>query len=298
MKSLRDRIPYSAIVDRPPLVLPGNARIAVWTIVNVETWDIGRAMPRTVLPPPMGSPLIPDLPNWAWHEYGMRVGFWRLHQLLKRLGVTPTLALNGSVCEIYPRVAEAALEESWEFMGHGYMQGPMHRVDDQDAAIRRTVETIRDFAGRAPRGWESPGLTENDETIDLLAAAGIEYVADWVLDDQPCMIETRTGPVVSIPYTVETNDIAVFALQQHASGEFLKRSIEQFERLYQEGENITRVMAISLHPYISGVPHRIGYLEQLYEHILAKSGVVVWTGEQILDWYLAELEKTRGSVAQ
>ena len=112
------------------------------------------------------------------------------------------------------------------------------------------------------------------------------------------MIETRTGPVVSIPYTVETNDISVFALQQHASDEFLKRSIAQFERLYQEGETITRVMAISLHPYISGVPHRIGYLEQLYAHILAKSGVVMWTGELILDWYLAELEKTRGPAAQ
>ena len=139
---------------------------------------------------------------------------------------------------------------------------------------------------------------ELHETIDLLCEAGIEYVADWVVDDQPCMIETRAGPIVSIPYTIETNDIAVFAIQHHSSDEFLKRSIAQFERLYQEGETITRIMAISVHPYISGVPHRIGYLEQLYEHILAKSGVVMWTGEQILDWYLAETAKIRGSAAQ
>jgi peptidoglycan/xylan/chitin deacetylase (PgdA/CDA1 family) len=288
MKTLSDRIPYSAIVDRPPLALPNDARIAVWTIVNVEHWDIGRAMPRTVLPPPMGAPLLPDLPNWAWHEYGMRVGFWRLYEVLKRFGITPTLALNGSVCTSYPRVAEAALEANWEFMGHGYLQEPMHRLDDQKGAIECAVEAIRKFTGRAPRGWESPGLTENDETIDLLAGAGIKYVADWVVDDQPCAIETRNGPVISIPYTVETNDIAVFALQNHASDEFLKRCIAQFDRLHQEGEAITRIMAISLHPYISGVPHRIGYLEKLYDHILAKPGVVMWTGEQILDWYLAE----------
>jgi hypothetical protein len=106
--NLRERIPYSAIVDRPPLVLPGSARLVVWPIVNVEAWDIQRPMPRTVLPPPMGQPLIPDLPNWAWAEYGMRVGFWRLHETLSGLGVIPTLALNGAVTTEYPRIVEDA----------------------------------------------------------------------------------------------------------------------------------------------------------------------------------------------
>ena len=294
MTSFRDRLPYSAIVDRPALVLPGDARIAVWTIVNVEEWNLGGPMPRTVLPPPMGKPLLPDLPNWAWHEYGMRVGFWRLLDCLRRFDVTATMAINGSVCESYPRVAGAALEAGWEFMGHGYAQGPMHHLDDQRAAIRRTVDTIRDFTGKAPRGWESPGLTETAETADLLAEEGIEYVADWVLDDQPCTIQARSGPIVSIPYTLETNDITVFALQNHSSDEFLKRCIDQFERLYLESETITRVMAISLHPYISGVPHRIGYLEKLYDHILDRPDVLMWTGEQILDWYLGEKEREKG----
>ena len=291
MKTLSDRIPYSAIIDRPPLRLPNGARIAVWTIVNVEQWDVGGAMPRTILPPPMGSALIPDLPNWAWHEYGMRVGFWRLFDCLARFGVTPTLAINGAVCTSYPRVAEAALKANWEFMGHGYLQGPMHRLDDQRGAIRRTVEAIRKFTGKAPRGWESPGLTETAGTIDLLAEEGIEYVADWVLDDQPCTIQTRSGPIMSIPYTLETNDITVFALQNHSSDEFLKRCIDQFERLYLESETITRIMAISLHPYISGVPHRIGYLEKLYDHILDKPDVFICTGEQILDWYRSEVDR-------
>ena len=283
----KDRLPYSAIVDRPPLALPGGARIAVWTIVNVEEWSIERNMPRTVLPPPYGQPLLPDLPNWAWHEYGMRVGVWRFFEVLEQLGIKATLALNGSVIDSYPRVVQAALKAGWEFMGHGWIQRPMHHVEDQKAAIRDTLAAIKRFTGRAPRGWESPGLTETYETIDWLREAGIEYVADWVLDDHPTVIKTAHGPMVSVPYTVEMNDISMMVIQQHPSEEWLRRGIDHFDRLYAEGEKTARVMAISVHPYITGVPHRIGYLERLYEYILQRPGVVMWTGEKILDWYKA-----------
>jgi peptidoglycan/xylan/chitin deacetylase (PgdA/CDA1 family) len=289
MKLPKDRIPYSAIVDRPPLRLPDGARVALWTIVNVEEWSIERPMPRTVLPPPSshiaGQPLLPDLPNWAWHEYGMRVGFWRFVEVLKKYDVRATLAINGSVCRSYPRVARAALEAGWEFMGHGYLQRPMHHVEDQRAAIRQTVDEIKAFTGKPPRGWESPGLTETYDTIDWLAEAGIEYVADWVLDDQPVRIQTACGPIVSVPYTVEMNDISMMALQHHPSEEWLRRGIDHFDRLYADGEKTARVMAISIHPYITGAPHRIGYLERLYDYILQRPGVKAWTGEQILDWY-------------
>ena len=288
-RTLRDRVPYSAIVDRPPLKLPDGARMVVWTIVNVEDWSIERAMPRTVLPPPMGQPLLPDLPNWAWHEYGNRVGFWRLYDCMQKFGITPTLALNGIVCRSHPRIAQAAKDAGWEFMAHGYRQGPMHKVEDQRAAIRDTIAAIREFTGKSPRGWESPGLTETDETIDFLAAAGIEYVADWVLDDQPVYISTTSGPVVSIPYTVETNDIPMMLIQHHDAGEMLQRGVDHFDRLYEESAKITRVMAISVHPYISGVPHRIAYLERLYAHIKGKPGVAFWTGERILDWYRTQV---------
>jgi peptidoglycan/xylan/chitin deacetylase (PgdA/CDA1 family) len=282
----KDRVPYSAIVDRPPLKLPGGARVAVWTIVNVEEWSIERAMPRTVLPPPFGQPLLPDLPNWAWHEYGMRVGFWRFVEALEKFKIKATLATNGAVIKSYPRVVEAALKADWEFMGHGFIQRPMHHVENQRAAIADTIREIRAFTGKAPRGWESPGLTETNETVDYLAEAGIEYVADWVLDDQPVKIKTLHGPIVSVPYTVEMNDIAMMALQHHPSEEWLRRGIDTFDRLYQEGEKTARVMAISVHPYITGAPHRIGYLEKLYEYIRQRPGVVLWKGEQILDWYL------------
>ena len=281
----RDRLSYSAIVDRPRLPLPNGGRIAVWTIVNVEEWSIDHPMPRTVLPPPRGESLLPDLANWAWHEYGMRVGFWRLLETVRATGYRATLATNGSVCKTYPRVIEAALEENWEIMGHGFLQGPMHKLADQRQAIRDTIETIHKATGKPPRGWESPGLTETFETPDLLAEEGIEYVADWVVDDQPVELKTTAGPLISIPYTVEVNDIPIMALQQHASDMLLRRGIDHFDRLYEEGATHTRVMAISVHPFLTGAPHRIKYLAELYNYILSKPDVCMMTGEEILDWY-------------
>ena len=244
---LSARSPYSAIVDRPLLQLPDQGRLLVWIIVNVEHWSIERAMPRMVLSPPMGQPLMPDLPNWAWHEYGMRVGFWRLYDALNQRGIVPTMATNGIVCESYPRIVEAALKESWEIMGHGFVQGPMHKLPNQAESIMTTVETIKRVAGKPPVGWESPGLTEDDNTLDCLSQAGIEYVADWVLDDQPVWLHAKPKPVLSVPYTVEINDIPMMLLQQHRAEEMLVRGIDQFERLWSESEKIPRVMAISVH---------------------------------------------------
>lgn len=283
------RVAYSAIVDRPPLKVPDGGRMLVWVIVNVEHWSMERAMPRTVLSPPMGQPLQPDLPNWAWHEYGMRVGFWRIHDALKNLGIVPTLAINGVVCESYPRVARAALESGWEFMGHGFVQGPMHAVANQREAILQTVNAIKAFTGKAPRGWESPGLTETSQTIDFLAEAGIDYVADWVFDDQPVWIPASPRPVLSVPYSVEINDIPMMLLQSHSASEFYDRGVAQIDRLWQESETIPRVMAISVHPYITGAPHRIAMFEQLLAYVKSKPGVVIQTGEAINDWYRAQV---------
>jgi allantoinase len=289
--ALTDRIPYQALIDRPKLRLPDGNRIIVWIILNVEEWRIERPMPRTVLPPPMGQPLLPDIPNWSWHEYGMRAGFWRQYEALVRRNIRTTLAINGNVCRSYPRVASAAREAGWEFMGHGFLQGPMHKLEDQDGEIRRAIDAIAGFSGKAPRSWESPGLTETDETLDLLRKHGIEFVADWVIDDLPQDIETPFGIITTIPYTVETNDIAIYALQQHPSDELLWRGIDQFDRLYQESATNARIMAISIHPYITGVPHRVRYLEELLDYVLAKPGVVTMTASEIGDWYRSEMAR-------
>lgn len=289
--ALSDRIPYQALVDRPRLELPDNGRIAVWVIVNVEEWRIERPMPRTVLPPPMGQPLLPDVPNWSWHEYGMRAGFWRHYKALTDRNIPATLALNGRVCTSYPRVAQAAREAGWEPMGHGLLQGPQHKLGDQAGSIEKALGEIESFWGRRPRSWESPGLTETEETLDLLRSQGIEYVADWVIDDLPQEIDTPHGTITTVPYTVETNDIVVFAVQQQPSEAFFQRGRDQFDRLYAESEENARVMAISVHPYITGVPHRIGYLEALLDHIDGHEGVMWMTASEIGDWYRDEMQR-------
>ena len=283
----RKRSTFSAIVDRPPLPLPDGARIIVWTIVNLEYWSISRPMARQVLPAPTGQVLLPDVPNWAWHEYGMRVGVWRFFELFRRVGIRPTLSINARVCEEYARVARAARDAGWEFMGHAWEQMPIHKVEDQAAMIAKSVDVLGRFAGAKPRGWLGPGLTETYETPELLAAAGIEYIGDWVYDDEPTEIATKRGPLVTLPYSVELNDIPMMLVQHHESRYLTERCIDSFERLYQEGAERAKIMAIAIHPYISGQPHRIKYLEAVYDHIAGHAGVLHWTGSEILDWYLA-----------
>lgn len=291
----RDRLNFSPIVDRPELKLPDGARMVVWVIMNVEHWGSSKAQPRTILPPPMAQPLLPDVPNWSWHEYGNRVGFWRLRDMFREFHIIPTFAMNGIIIESYRPIVEAALENNWEFMGHGYVQGPMHNLADQREHIRSTIESIKDFTGKAPRGWESPGLTETMDTLDILAEEGIEYVADWPLDDQPVALTLKSGEIYSVPYPLETNDITMMALHHHSGDEFSRRCIDHFDRLYDESRKITRVMGISMHTYISGVPHRMKYVEKVFQHIRSKSDILVWTGEQILDWYKQQIADNKVS---
>lgn len=289
MRLPRDRFDYSAIADRAPLRLPDGARLAVWTIVNVEEWDIEGAMPRVVLTTPAAASVIPDVPNWSWHEYGMRVGFWRLKAALDRHQIKATMAVNASVCVSYPRLAQAAHAAGWEFMGHGYKQRALPLEPDQRAVIRRSIDTIREFTGKAPRGWLGPGLAETWETPDLLAEAGIEYLCDWVADEQPFAIKTTSSPLVVVPYTVELNDIPMMLIQHHPAVELFNRTRDQFDRLYEEGAESARIMAIAVHPYISGVPHRIKHFEAIYDYMRQKTGVLFWKGEEILDWYRGQV---------
>jgi allantoinase len=283
-----ERLSYSPISDRQSLKLPRGAKLAVWVIVNVEEWNPSEPMPRTVLTPPAGGTPVPDIPNWAWHEYGNRVGFWRLLQTIDRLKIKPVLAINGSAIESYKPIADAALARGWEFIGHGFTQKNMQKVSDERSDIEKTTDAIRAFTGRRPRGWLGPGLTETWETPDLLEALGYEYVCDWVLDDQPVDLRTREGSIVNIPYTQECNDVAMMLIQHHSASEYATRAIDQFEQLYQDGEHGARVMALVVHPYIMGAPHRATYFAKALEHMLAREDVLFWSGEQILDWYVSQ----------
>jgi peptidoglycan/xylan/chitin deacetylase (PgdA/CDA1 family) len=285
---IQDRIDYSAIVDRKPLKLPNDGRVIVWTIVNIEEWSPNEPLPRRILSPPGNSVHVPDIPNWCWFEYGMRVGIWRIMEVLAKAGVTPTVSMNATVVDTYKRVAEAARDADWEFMGHSYVQKPMYQLDDEAGDIRRTMDKLSEFCGYKTRGWMGPGLTQTEQTPELLVEAGYEYTADWILDDQPCPVNTNKGPLVSVPYTTELNDIPIMLLQNHRSNMLYERTMEHFDTLYEEGKDNVRIMSIAVHPYIHGVPHRIGYFRKIYEELSKKPGVVFMTGAEILDWYLAQ----------
>ena len=284
-----ERLDYSPISQRKKLSLPGGARLALWVIVNVEEWDINETMPRTVLTPPAGGSPMPDIPNWAWHEYGNRVGFWRMLEVFDDLHVPAVLAINGSAIARYPAIVDAARGRNWEFIGHGFSQKNMQKVADEAADIAKTSAAIHAATGKNPRGWLGPGLTETWETPDLLAEAGYDYVCDWVLDDQPVRLKTRGGrSIVNLPYTQECNDVAMLLIQHHKASEYFDRAIDQFEQLYRDAGDSARVMALVVHPYIMGAPHRLKYFRNALAHIRVHRDVVCWTGQQILDWYLAQ----------
>ena len=230
-----ERIAYSPITDRPPLKLPGGARMAVWVIVNVEEWDTEQTMPRTVLTPPAGGSPMPDIPNWAWHEYGNRVGFWRMLKVFDEFQIPGVLAINGSrASRPTRRSSRRRSSATGSSSATASPSATCRRCENEHEDIRKTTEAISKATGKPPRGWLGPGLTETWETPDLLKEDGYDYVADWVLDDQPVWLKTRAKPIVNMPYTQECNDVAMMLIQHHKASEYYDRAIDQFEQIYAD----------------------------------------------------------------
>ena len=284
-KVITERAKFSSIVHRKPMRLPGGVRLGFWFIVNVEKWDMHATMARTVLPPPQGVTVTPDIPTYSWFEYGLRVGFWRIKEVLDKYGVRATVSMNAPVCHAYPQIVEAIVKSGWEILAHGYEQRAINLEKDERKVIRKTIATIKDFTGKAPRGWMGPGLHETFHTPDILAEEGIEYVADWVNDDQPYPLQVKSGRLIAVPYTVELNDIAIYLIQHHRSPEIYERSRDAFATLYREGKKSARFMAVSVHPYVAGAAHRIQYLDKILAFMKKQERVLYMTGEEILDWY-------------
>src|SRR5689334_22869330 len=244
----RERLAYSAIEGRPPLKFPKGVRLVIWPVLSLEEWDMSRPMARMVITPPQGQPMQPDHPNWTWHEYGMRVGFWRLKKLFESLKITPTVAINARVTQTYEPVIRACADAGWELNAHGYDQVPMHTLADQKGSIERTVDIIEKFWGKRPRGWFGPGLTQTFDTVDYLSEAGIEYIGDWVLDEEPVTLKTTHKPMVALPYNFELHDIVLMALQHQSSDMMYRRTIDWFDVLYAESASRAKIMAVAMHP--------------------------------------------------
>jgi peptidoglycan/xylan/chitin deacetylase (PgdA/CDA1 family) len=290
----RDRFSYSSPFTRPRLKLPGKGRMIVWSVVNIEEWEITRPMARQLSIAPQGQSVIPDMPNWTWYEYGMRVGFWRLMRALKKAKVTPTMSLNAKVCETYPEATAAARDAGWEFMAHSYVQMPIQQIADRQAEVmQQSIDILQKFTGKFPNGWLGPGRGQMFDTLDHVAKAGFTWFGDWVLDDQPIWVKTAHGPLVAVPYSAEINDITMMVSHHHESDVLFNRTRDAFDRLYQESKESTRILAIGVHPYVTGQAHRIKYFERLYAYINRHPGVMHWTGQQIVDWYVKQVPKPK-----
>jgi allantoinase len=281
----QDRYPYSAIVDRKPLRWPNGARVAVWVIPNIEHFLFDR--PSTSVTAVTTS-LVPDVLNYSWRDYGVRVGIWRMMDVMGKHGVKGTVALNSDVCRHYPRIIEAGKQLGWEWMGHGSNNSTLinrQSEEEEKQLIKNVVDTIKTSAGQQPRGWLSPALSESHRTLDILAENGIQYVGNWVNDEQPYPMRVKSGSIISMPYSIELNDIPVFLDQGQAPETFGKMISDQFDVLYEDGAKTGRVMSICLHPFLIGHPHRSKYFDQALAHIRARQEVWITTGGEINDWY-------------
>ncbi len=279
------RFAYIPIIDRPKLVWPDNARVAIWLIPNIEHFVYG--LPSTTLFAATAS-YNPDILNYSWRDYGARVGIWRLMEIMERFGIRGTVALNSDVCHENPRIVEEAQKLSWEFMGHGKNNSTLFTGMEEDVErenIRDVLDTIHDATGQKPRGWLGPALTETHNTLDLLAEAGVEYVCDWVNDEQPYAMHTKAGTIHSIPYSIEINDIPAFLGGGHSGESFGEMIKDQFDVLYEDGAATGRVMSICVHPFLIGHPHRAKHFSRALEYITNKNDVWLATGGEIIEWY-------------
>jgi peptidoglycan/xylan/chitin deacetylase (PgdA/CDA1 family) len=207
---------------------------------------------------------------------------------MEKHGCKGTVALNSDVCRHYSRIIAAGKDLGWEWMGHGITNSVLldaQSENEERALIREVVDTITAATGRRPRGWLSPALSETHRTLDLLAEAGIEYVGNWVNDEQPYPMRVRAGAMIAMPYSIELNDISAF-LDLHQSPEDFGRMIcDQFDVLYEDGAKTGRVMSICLHPFLIGHPHRSKHLDRALAHIRSRQEVWLTTGSAIVDHY-------------
>ena len=275
--------PYEAIVDRPKLSWPGGARIAFWIVPNIEVFALDERMPD-------GPRLIPDVSAWGRRDYGNRVGVFRMMEVMERHGVKGTAALNSEICDACPRIVEECVRLGWELMGH--CESNTRRLNEAGSEeeagriIARALDRIERATGRRPTGWLGAGRQETWGTLDALVAEGCSYVVDWDNDDQPVLMEVAGRPIVSMPYGAGVSDKQAFEGSGFTADDFERMIRRAFDVLYAESAVSGRVASVSLHPYIIGVPHRIGALDRALAHIRGHDDVWFATGEEIVAHFL------------
>jgi peptidoglycan/xylan/chitin deacetylase (PgdA/CDA1 family) len=288
------RIPNEMSTHRKPLAPYKGKPLMVHIVFNIEYWPFEQAMPRAVMPAPHGRPAIPDVGNFAWVEYGMRAGMPRLIDMMQARGLPASAFMNAACADVYASCAEAMLAAGWEFVGHCWVQRSLQAEDNEEEVIAKSLERLQRLTGKKTRGWLGAGIGETFDTPDILKKHGVDWLADWFVDDLPCWIRTEHGPLVGVPYTVELNDVPIYTIQNQSSDELYKRvewTLAVFER---EMERQPRVMTFGLHPHLIGVPHRAYWFEKILDLLTARDDTAFVTGSEIADWFV-EADGTNGA---
>jgi len=288
----QDRYDWSAMQRRAKVTWPDGARVALWVVPALEFFPLDQKAEPFKAPGGMVTP-YPDLRHYTLRDYGNRIGIFRIMKVLDELGIKASVAVNSAVAERYPFLVDEVTRRGWEIIAHGVDMGQLHyggmEIEDERAQIRQSVETLRRLSGQPVKGWLSPAKSESANTLDLVAAEGIEYVCDWVNDDLPYPLRTVHGPIHSMPHSHEISDQTILLQYHHSEDEFVEQVCDQFNVLYRESENGGgRIMAITLHPWMTGQPHRIKALQTALAHIMGHDGVWSATGWEILTAFKAQ----------
>ncbi|MEO0979268.1 MAG: polysaccharide deacetylase family protein [Pseudomonadota bacterium] len=269
------RYEFSAIHDRADYDWPDGKRLAVYLGMNLEVFSFGEGLGAELAP---GGPQ-PDVLNFAWRDYGNRVGAPRMLALFERLELPCTALVNSEIYAEAPGLAEAFAARGDEIAGHGRTnaerQGTLTE-DEEQSLIAQSTEVLTAHHGRKPKGWLGPWISQSHVTPDLLQEAGYEYLLDWCHDDQPTWMTTRSGRILSVPYPQELNDIPQIVGRRREGNEFADMIIDAFDVMLEEAKARPLVMGIALHGYLMGHPHRIKHLERALAYMKANSGDLVW----------------------
>jgi len=269
------RYPYSAIADRPDFDWPEGARLAVYLGMNLECFAFGEGLGAELAP---GGPQ-PDVLNYAWRDYGNRVGAWRMLELFDRLGLPATVLANSRLYDDAPGLIEAFRARGDEIAGHGRTNAERQGVlsePEERALIEEATRVLTAREGRPPKGWLGPWISQSPVTPDLLAEAGYEYLLDWCHDDQPVWMECRAGRILSVPYPQELNDIPQIVGRRREGAEFGDMICDAFDVMLEESARRPLVMGIALHGYLMGHPHRLKHLDRALRHMCERGGKAVW----------------------
>jgi len=262
-----DRYDYSPIVERPDYSWPDGKRLAFYIALNVEHFAFGEGMGHTPTEP--APP--PDARNYAWRDYGLRVGVWRIFDLLDELKLPACHLLNSAVYDHAPQITDRIRARGDEIVGHGRTNSERqadYPEAGEAALIREATDVIAQREGTPPRGWMGPWISESTVTPDLLKEAGYAYLMDWPCDDQPFWMRTRSGPILSVPYPVEINDSPAHLNRRHTAVDFKEMLTDQFDQMVELAKKQPLVMGLALHTFIVGQPYRLRQLRRALEHIV------------------------------